>query len=93
MPIPASLERKIDLFASNGRIYQEQHELFTEMSWLQVMSGQGIVPRGYHPFADLRPEAEVAAYLQNVEQVIARCVKAMPTQADFIAAHCAAAPA
>ncbi|PWF40990.1 tryptophan halogenase family protein [Massilia glaciei] len=90
MPIPESLQRKIDLFLSNGRIYREQDELFTEMSWLQVMVGQGAMPRGYHPFADLRPEAEVAAYLGNVEQVIAKCVKAMPSQAEFIAAHCAA---
>ncbi|MES3025250.1 MAG: tryptophan halogenase family protein [Pseudomonadota bacterium] len=90
MAIPDSLQRKIDLFLSNGRIYREQDELFTEMSWLQVMVGQGAMPRGYHPFADLRPEAEVAAYLANVEQVIAKCVKAMPSQAEFIAAHCAA---
>lgn len=90
MPIPDTLQRKMDLFASNGRIHHEQDELFTEMSWLQVMVGQGIVPRRYHPFAELRPESEVHAYLQNVEQVIARCVAAMPTQADFIAAHCKA---
>ncbi|MFL6657003.1 MAG: tryptophan halogenase family protein [Massilia sp.] len=91
MSVPETLQRKMDLFASNGRIYRQQDELFTEMSWLQVMVGQGIIPRAYHPFADLRPEAEVAAYLQNVEQVIARCVQAMPTQADFIAATCKAA--
>jgi len=91
MPIPDTLQRKMDLFGSNGRIHHEQDELFTEMSWLQVMVGQGLVPRAYHPFAELRPEAEVHAYLQNVEQVIARCVAAMPTQADFIAAHCKAA--
>jgi tryptophan 7-halogenase len=90
MPVPETLQRKIDLFGSNGRIYREQNELFTEVSWLQVMLGQGMVPRGYHPFADLRPESEVAAYLKNIEQVIARCVKAMPTQAEFIAANCAA---
>jgi tryptophan halogenase len=80
----------MDLFASNGRIYREQDELFTDMSWLQVMVGQGIMPRAYHPFANLRPEAEVHAYLQSVEQVIGRCVAAMPTHADFIAAHCKA---
>jgi tryptophan 7-halogenase len=90
MPVPDTLQRKMDLFASNGRVYREQDELFTEMSWLQVMIGQGIIPRAYHPFADLRPEAEVEAYVAGTEQVIARCVKAMPTQAEFIAAHCAA---
>lgn len=90
MTVPETLQRKIDLFSSNGRIYREQDELFTEMSWLQVMIGQGIVPRGYHPFADLRPEAEVTAYLNNVERVIAKCVAAMPSQIEFINMHCAA---
>ncbi len=90
MPIPDSLQLKIDLFAANGRTLRESDDLFTEMSWLQVMVGQGLVPRGYHPFADLRSADEVAGYLQNVEGVIAQCVRAMPTQAQFIAEHCAA---
>ena len=89
MSIPDSLQRKMELFRSNGRIFRDGQELFAEASWLQVMVGQGIVPRAYHPFADLRPEAEVMAYLKDVELVIAKCVNAMPAQADFIAQHCA----
>ena len=90
MPIPDSLQLKMDLFAANGRTLRESDDLFTEMSWLQVMVGQGVMPRGYHPFADLRTADEVAAYLHNVERVIAQCVNVMPTQARFIADHCAA---
>ncbi len=92
MPVPDTLQRKIDLFRSNGRVFRDGLELFAEPSWLQVMIGQRIVPRAYHPFADLRPEAEVEAYVANVAQVIAKCVQAMPTQAAFIAEHCAAGP-
>jgi len=40
--------------------------------------------------ADLRPEAEVESYVKHIEQVIAKCVRVMPTQADYIAKHCAA---
>jgi hypothetical protein len=32
----------------------------------------------------------MAAYLAHVQGVIAKCVQAMPTQAEFIAANCAA---
>ena len=88
MSIPDTLQRKMDLFRSNGRVFRDGLELFAETSWLQVMVGQGIKPNAYHPFADLRPESEVLAYLKNVEQVIAKCVVAMPTQAEFIAKHC-----
>jgi tryptophan halogenase len=90
MDVPETLQRKMDLFRSNGRIFRDGLELFAEASWLQVMVGQRVVPRGYHPFADLRPEAEVAAYVDNVRQVIAKCVKAMPTQSEFIASNCQA---
>lgn len=89
MAVPESLQRKMDLFRSNGRVFRDGLELFAEASWLQVMVGQGIRPRRYHPFADQRSEAEVAEYVRHVAQVIAKCVDAMPTQAEFIAAHCA----
>jgi tryptophan halogenase len=90
MSVPDSLQRKIDLFSSNGRIFRDGEELFAEVSWLQVMVGQGLMPRAYHPFADLQPEAEIAAYVRNVRDVIARCVQVMPSQSEFIAQHCAA---
>jgi tryptophan halogenase len=93
MPIPDTLQRKIDLFSSNARVFRDGQELFAEPSWLQVMIGQRIVPRGYHPLVDLRPEAEVDAYVRDVARVIAKCVAAMPTQAEFIATHCAAGTA
>lgn len=93
MPIPVTLQRKMDLYRSNGRLFREDNELFAELSWLQVMEGQRIRPHGHHPFADLRPLAETAAFVDDVERVVAQCVEVMPTQAEFIAAHCAAARA
>lgn len=90
MQVPESLQHKMDLFRSNGRVYRDGNELFAEPSWLQVMVGQRLIPRHYHPFADLKSESEVLAYVRNVEQVIGKCVAAMPTHAEFIAQHCAA---
>ncbi len=90
MEIPRTLQHKIDLYSSNGRVFREGAELFAELSWLQVMQGQRIQPRGYHPFAELRSQEEVAEFVADVEKVIRKCVAVMPTQAEFIAAHCAA---
>ena len=92
MPIPDGLQHKMDLFRSNGRIQRDGMELFADPSWLQVMVGQRMRPKAHHPFAELRPEAEVATYVGHIEQVIAKCVKVMPTHADYIAKHCAATP-
>lgn len=90
MDIPDTLQHKLDLYCSNGRINQSDGDLFGPLSWLQVMHGQGIRARSYHPFANFRPEEEVNEFLANVETVTRRCVDVMPTHAEFIARHCAA---
>ncbi|MBP6338713.1 MAG: tryptophan 7-halogenase [Vitreoscilla sp.] len=91
MDIPDSLRRKMALFRANGRVFRDNNELFGEASWLQVMVGQRVLPQGYHPMADLRTEAELDAILGDVKRVVAKCVDVMPTHAEFIASHCAAA--
>jgi tryptophan halogenase len=90
MEVPATLQRKIDLFAGNGRIFREDDELFTEESWIQVFLGQGVVPRGYDPLVDIKSDEQIAQFLGNVEKVIGKCVAVMPTHADYVAKTCPA---
>jgi tryptophan halogenase len=90
MSIPDTLQRKLDLYQSNGRIVRTSDDLFTETSWLQVMHGQGLRTRGYHPLVDQRTPEEIAGFLANVQDVVLRCVDHMPTHEEFIAANCAA---
>ena len=92
MEVPDTLRRKIDLFAANGRIFREDDELFAEESWIQVFLGQGVMPRGYDPLVDIRSEAEIGAFLGNVESVIRKCVAVMPDHADYVARSCPAEP-
>ncbi|HEX7645727.1 MAG TPA: tryptophan halogenase family protein [Burkholderiaceae bacterium] len=90
MEVPETLQRKIELFRSNGRVVRDGYELFAKASWVQVMLGQRIQPRSYNPLVDLIGEAEIQAYLDGVEEVVSECVKVMPTHASYIATHCAA---
>ncbi len=90
MDISDTLQRKIDLWRGNGRIFREDEELFAEESWIQVFLGQGIVPRGYDPLVDIKSEAEVADFLGNVEGVIRKCVALMPPHSDYVAKVCPA---
>jgi tryptophan halogenase len=90
MSVPETLQHRMALYRSNGRIIREGDELFAEASWLQVMHGQRVRPAGYHPFADLRSKETVNAFLGDIKSVIGKCVDAMPTHAEFIAANCAA---
>ncbi len=88
MEVPDTLQRKMDLFSANGRIFREDEELFSEESWIQVMLGQGVIPKGYDPLVDIRSEAQVVQFLGNIENVIGKCVAVMPTHADFVAKYC-----
>ena len=89
MPVPDTLQQKIDLFAGNGRVFREGPELFSEISWAEVFIGQGIKPRGYHPLVDTLSEERIAEFLRNVRRTIQRCVDAMPTHAQYVAEQCA----
>ena len=90
MPIPETLQRKIELFRANGRIFRENDELFAEDSWLQVMIGQHLMPRSYDPLVDALAPELIARYLADIETVIGRCAEVMPLHRDFIARNCAA---
>ncbi|MBN8501088.1 MAG: tryptophan 7-halogenase [Sphingomonadales bacterium] len=91
MEVPATLQRKIDLWMANGRIFREDEELFAEESWIQVLLGQGAHPRGHDPLVNIKSEAQIAQYLGNIRSVIGKCVDVMPSHADFVAKTCLAA--
>jgi len=92
MAIPDSLRETIDLFAENGQFFRNGSEMFALTSWVQVMLGQGLVPRGHHPAVDWVAPADLLALVDHVEKVIASNVALMPAHDQFIA-RCCAAPA
>lgn len=92
MAVPASLRHRIALYESHGRIVRDGNELFAEVGWLQVLHGQNARARGYHPLVDRVPEADVQAFLDNVQKVVATCAGVMPSHEAFLAEHCAARP-
>ena len=90
MPIPDSLQEKLDVFASAGRIFTDSYDLFREVSWIQVLIGQGLIPERYDPAVDITSTSEILAHLDNVEQVVSKCVNVMPYHGDYIEKHCRA---
>ncbi len=73
LDIPDRLRHKIDLFTQTGVIFNEEHDIFRDSSWLQVMMGQGLQARDYHPAANAMPDQ---AFLQRMAQL--RQVKREP---------------
>lgn len=90
MPVPDSLQSKLDLFWSSARVFKRgAFELFREESWVQVLLGQGMAA-GYDPNVDLLSEAEIVSFLRDIEAVIDGNVSTMPTHDDYIARYCQA---
>lgn len=90
MDVPATLQRKMDLFSANGRIFREDDELFSEESWIQVFIGQGLIPAAYDPMVDIQSEEQIGTFLSNIESVIGKCVDVMPSHDEFVAKNCPA---
>ncbi len=85
MEVPDSLRHKIELFKAGGKVFRELGELFAEQSWVAVMLGQGIRPRGYHPIVDQASEEELRAFLDRVRESIAGIVGRQPAHEAFLA--------
>jgi tryptophan halogenase len=88
MSIPDSLQAKIDLFEGNGRVFREANEMFSEISWVEVMLGQHVQPRSYHPLVDALDKQKIVDFMSGVEATMKRCVEAMPTHAAFVNEQC-----
>ncbi|MBJ6121803.1 tryptophan halogenase family protein [Sphingomonas mollis] len=90
MPIPDSLDQKIELFRETGRVFRKNEELFAENSWVQVMMGQGIVPRAYHPIVGKLRDDELARLLATLRDEVGRTVAGLPDHAAYVARYCGA---
>lgn len=92
MPIPDSLQYKIDHFTAHGTLVADGQELFANPSWIAVYLGQGIAPQQAPPLAGMRAGVPVAQRFGQIRSAMAEAVAAMPSHGEFIARHCAAPP-
>jgi tryptophan halogenase len=84
MALPDTLIEKIETFRAHGRLFRFNEELFSEVGWLQVLVGQGILPRSYHPLADSPGDANVDRYLAGIREVIQAKVGRMPGHREYL---------
>ena len=63
MPVPDTLSQRIALFRENGLVYQASDDLFRVDSWLQVMMGQRLKPKGYHHMGHMVTDDQLTSAL------------------------------
>jgi tryptophan halogenase len=88
MPIPDSLAHRIDLFRETARVFKVPNELFAESSWIQVMLGQGIVPRQYHPVVNVMDDGELTLFMENIKNHVDNTVAKLPRHEVYVEQYC-----
>lgn len=91
MPVPETLTDTVRLFRDSGRFFRNAEEMFGQVSWVEVMIGQHIMPAGYHPMVDQMSDADLYTFMDHAKMIVANCVDAMPMHQQFIDRHCKAA--
>ncbi|MBC3765432.1 tryptophan halogenase family protein [Neptunicella marina] len=90
MSVPEELTQKIEQFKANGRIARFNNEMFNDLSWFEVMYGQGIRPQSYHALVDIFSEQELERRLESIRAVVRKSADYMPSHQAFINEHCKA---
>jgi len=88
MAVPDRVAENLDLFAAKGRLMARPEHLFSPHSWLAVLVGQGLMPRGADPLLEGLPEAQLAERMDRTRQILERAAAAMPRHETFIGAFC-----
>jgi tryptophan halogenase len=85
MPIPETLQYKIDVFKSCGRVVLHSEESFLEPSWIAVLIGQDIYPKRYDPLVDNIDDERLRRGMSQRRTQLRRIAEAMPTLREFVA--------
>ncbi len=90
MDVPDSLRARIELFRENAHAYQGSDDLFRVDSWVQVLLGQRLQPRGYHHLAQLMPAEHLQKAMTDLKGNIDTAISTMPSHQAFLDRYCAA---
>ena len=93
MEVPDTLAEKIELFRRRGRVVKYREGVFLDGSWIAVYVGQGILPQGYDPRADLPPAAALAQHAEALRAQIRAEAGRMPDHVAHIRSYCPMAEA
>jgi len=90
MPIPDSLNTRLELFKQTVQIQECSKELFVETNWVAVLLGQNIIHTSHHPRAHNLDPAQLQQIMLQMRTTMATAVSSMPDHIYFINKYCPA---
>lgn len=85
LSIPHSLQQKIELFKSQGRLQDNPKDLFAADSWYSVLEGMQVRPRDYNHRVDASNFSKIQAGLERSAVDLVESVSLIPSHREFIA--------
>ena len=92
IPLTDALKERWDIYEANAHLVIDLRELFKESSWFAVFTGQGVLPKAYHPFAEIPSAQELQRRFDLIRGDVAKRVESLPSHDAYIRGHCAATP-
>jgi tryptophan halogenase len=90
MEVPDSLVHRMAMFRENGYAWPDDVGLFRVDSWVQVMMGQGLMPKQHHGAGRVLPADGLKQQMMTLRNMIDNSVSQMPEHGDFIQSYCPA---
>lgn len=90
MDIPESLAHRMAMFRENAYAWPDDVGLFRVDSWVQVMMGQGLIPKQHHGAGGVLPVEGLKQQMMTLTKMIDNAVSQMPEHGDFIQSYCPA---
>jgi tryptophan halogenase len=92
MTLPETLRHKLDVWKATGKVPLYGDESFREPSWVAILLGQHVYPDRYDPLVDGIDVERLRRGMHARRDAIQKLAQTLPTQAEFIARNCKAAP-
>ena len=86
IPLPDSLQERMELFKGHGALRQGGDELFRASSWQTVFEGMGVRPRVYCPRVAKMDYSEIETSLIAAKSAIAGMVSHLPSHEAYLGA-------
>lgn len=87
MAIPDRLAQKMALFEETASIFNDSNDIFRDASWLQVMMGQGMQAKDYHPSAKAMGDQALLDVMQQIYQAKQQPLGSMLSHDEFLARY------